>query len=236
VPEQVVFREKWRIALDEVKRLRKGGVRFRTVLADAGYGVCGELRNELSSLGLLWAVGVLPNQRAYPAQATTRMPRPSPRGGNHRKHAVASHVDRKAADIVEALGKSAFRTVKWRDGTKGALRARFAACRVRLTDGEKAAHGKGLPGDEVWLVCEQRSDERRYYVTNHPPDTTLHDLAFAIKARWSCEQVHQQLKEELGLDHFEGRSWRGLHHHATLTMIAFVFLQRERLNENKAAA
>jgi SRSO17 transposase len=236
VPEHVVFREKWRIALDEVKRLRKGGVRFQTVLADAGYGVCGELRKELSSLGLLWAVGVLPNQRAYPAHATTRMPRPSPRGGNRRKHAVASHVDRKAADIIAALGKSAFRAVKWRDGTKGPLRARFAACRVRLTDGEKAAHGKGLPGDEVWLVCEQRSDERRYYVTNHPPDTTLYDLAFAIKARWSCEQVHQQLKEELGLDHFEGRSWRGLHHHALLTMIAFVFLQRERLNENKAAA
>jgi SRSO17 transposase len=235
VPEQVVFREKWRIALDEVKRLMKAGVRFHTVLADAGYGVCGELRNELSSLGLLWAMGVLPHQRAYPAHATTRMPRPR-RGGKPRKHAVASHVDRKAADIIEALGKSAFRAVKWRDGTKGALRARFAACRVRLTDGPKTAHGKGLPGREVWLVCEQRSDERRYYVTNHPADTPLQDLAFAIKARWSCEQVHQQLKEELGLDHFEGRSWRGLHHHALLTMIAFAFLQRERLNENKVAA
>jgi SRSO17 transposase len=234
VPEEVVFREKWRIAVDEVKRLREAGVRFRTVLADAGYGVCGPLRKELSSLGLQWAMGVLPNQRAYPAHATSRMPRP--RGGGPRKHAVASHVDRKAVEIIEALGKSAFRTVKWRDGTKGALRARFAACRVRLTDGEKTAHGKGLPGDEVWLVCEQRSDERRYYVANHPADSSLHDLAFAIKARWSCEQVHQQLKEELGLDHFEGRSWRGLHHHALLTMIAFAFLQRERLNENKVAA
>jgi SRSO17 transposase len=235
VPEHVVFREKWRIALDEVKRLMKAGVRFRTVLADAGYGICGELRNELSSLGLLWAIGVLPNQRAYPSHATTRMPRPR-RGGKPRKHAVATHVDRKAVDIVEALGASAFRMVKWRDGTKGPLRARFAACRVRLTDGVKAAHGKGLPGDEVWLVCEQRSDERRYYVTNHPADTSLRDLAFAIKARWSCEQVHQQLKEELGLDHFEGRSWRGLHHHALLTMVAFAFLQKERLNENKSAA
>ncbi len=235
VPEHVVFREKWRIALDEVKRLMKAGVRFRTVLADAGYGICGELRNELTSLGLLWAVGVLPNQRAYPSHATKRMPRPR-RGGKPRKHAVATHVDRKAVDIIDALGASAFRTVKWRQGTKGPLRARFAACRVRLTDGEKAAHGKGLPGDEVWLVCEQRSDERRYYVTNHPADASLRDLAFAIKARWSCEQVHQQLKEELGLDHFEGRSWRGLHHHALLTMVAFAFLQKERLNENKAAA
>jgi SRSO17 transposase len=234
VPDPIVFREKWRIALDEVKRLRKAGIRFGTVLADAGYGVCGELRNELSSLGLLWAVGVLSNQRAYPSHTTTRMPRP--RGGAPRKHAVASHVDRKAAEIIEALGKSAFRSVKWREGTKGPLQARFAACRVRLTDGEKTAHGKGLPGDEVWLVCEQRTEERRYYVTNHPADAALRDLAFAIKARWSCEQVHQQLKEELGLDHFEGRSWRGLRHHALLTMTAFAFLQQERLRENKAAA
>lgn len=236
VPAEVVFREKWRIALDEVKRLKSEGVRFGTVLADAGYGVCGELRTELSSLGLLWAVGVLPNQRAYPAHATARMPRPSPRGGMPRAHAVASHVDRKAADIIEELGPRAFRSVTWRKGTKGPLRARFAACRVRLTDGPKGSHGKGLPGAEVWLVCEQRADERRYYVTNHPADTKLVTLAGAIKARWSCEQVHQQLKEELGLDHFEGRSWRGLHHHALLTMIAFAFLQQERLRENKPAA
>lgn len=154
VPAEIVFREKWRIALDEVKRLKSEGVRFGTVLADAGYGVCGELRNELSSLGLLWAVGVLPNQRAYPAHATARMPRPSPRGGMPRAHAVASHLDRKAVDIIEDLGSRAFRSVTWRNGTKGPLRARFAACRVRLTDGPKGSHGKGLPGAEVWLVCE----------------------------------------------------------------------------------
>jgi SRSO17 transposase len=93
-----------------------------------------------------------------------------------------------------------------------------------------------LPGCEAWLVCEQRANERKYYVTNHPPDAKLRELAAAIKARWSCEQVHQQLKEELGLDHFEGRSWRGLHHHAILTMISFAFLQHERLRENKPAA
>lgn len=236
VPETVVFREKWRIALDEVKRLKAAGIRFGTVLADAGYGVCGELRNELSSLGLLWAVGVLPTQRAYPAHATARMPRPSTRRGRPRAHAVATHSDRKAADVIEALGPAAFRSVTWRRGTKGPLRARFAACRVRLTDGEKGSHAKGLPGAEVWLVCEQRADERRYYVTNHPADSKLVTLAAAIKARWSCEQVHQQLKEELGLDHFEGRTWRGLHHHTLLAMIAFAFLQQERLRENKPAA
>jgi len=108
VPEHVVFREKWRIALDEVKRLKDAGVRFGTVLADAGYGVCGELRNELSSLGLSWAVGVLPNQRVYPTDVTTRMPAPSLRGGNPRKHPVPSHVDQKAADVIEPSEKHPF--------------------------------------------------------------------------------------------------------------------------------
>jgi SRSO17 transposase len=236
VPEGIGFREKWRIALDEVKRVKRSGVRFRTVLADAGYGACSEFRNELSALGYTWAVGVLSNQRVYPTHVTTRMPRPSPKGGRPRKRAVSSHVARDASDVIEALGSSAFRSVTWRTGSKGPLRGRFVACRVRLADGDKGADGARLPGSEVWLVCEQRANERKYYVCNHPPSTKLRELAAAIKARWSCEQVHQQLKEELGLDHFEGRSWRGLHHHALLTMISFAFLQHERLRENKSAA
>jgi SRSO17 transposase len=236
VPEEVVFREKWRIALDEVKRVRRASVRFHTVLADAGYGACSEFRSELSALGYTWAVGVLSNQHVYPTHATTRMPRPSPRGGRPRKRAVSSHAARDVGEVIDALGKSAFRSVSWRTGSKGPLRARFAACRVRVADGGKGRDGARLPGSEVWLVCEQRASERKYYVTNHPINTTLGDLAAAIKARWSCEQVHQQLKEELGLDHFEGRSWRGLHHHALLTMISFAFLQHERLRENKPAA
>jgi SRSO17 transposase len=109
--------------------------------------------------------------------------------------------------------------------------------RVRVADGEKVPQKIGLPGREVWLVCEERSNgDRKYYVTNHPADAKRREVAAAIKARWSCEQVHQQLKEELGLDHFEGRSWRGLHHHALLTMISFAFLQQERVRENKSAA
>lgn len=236
VPDDVVFREKWRIALDEVKRLKEAGVRFGTVLADAGYGVCGELRKEISALGFMWAVGVLSNQSVYPANVTMRMPRPSPRGGKPRKHLVPSHVDRKAGEVIAALGEDAFRTVTWRNGTKGPLRACFAACRVRISDGTRGSHGKALPGPEAWLVCEQRTNERKYYVTSHPADTKLREIAAAIKARWSCEQAHQQLKEELGLDHFEGRSWRGLHHHSLLTMVSFAFLQHERLRENKSAA
>jgi SRSO17 transposase len=87
-----------------------------------------------------------------------------------------------------------------------------------------------MPGDEVWLVGERRSTgEQKYYLSNLPADASLKTLAATIKARWICEQAHQQLKEELGLDHFEGRSWTGLHRHALMTMIAYAFLQTRRL-------
>ena len=94
--------------------------------------------------------------------------------------------------------------------------------------------GIHLPGDEAWLVAEKRTDETRDYLSNLPPSASLKAIAASIKARGSCEQAHQQLKEELGLDHFEGRSWHGLHHHAVLTMVAFAFLQHMRVRENKA--
>ena len=110
--------------------------------------------------------------------------------------------------------------------------------RVRVADGPEVRlqgrTGQHLPGDEVWLVGEHRSSgERKYYLSNLPPDTPLKRLACLIKARWVCEQAHQQLKEELGLDHFEGRSWRGLHRHALLTLIAYLFLQHLRLRAAK---
>ena len=118
-----------------------------------------------------------------------------------------------------------FRTITWRHGTKGPLRGRFAAVRVRVADGPRQSRGVHPPGNEVWLVCEDPTNERKFYLSNYPPRTSLLRLAGLIKARWSCEQAHQQMKEELGLDHFEGRSWHGLHHHAVLTMVAFSFLQ-----------
>lgn len=89
----------------------------------------------------------------------------------------------------------------------------------------------------MWLIFERRSNgETKYHLSNYPADVPLEALVGSLKARWSCEQAHQQMKEELGLDHFEGRSWTGLHHHALLTMIAFAFLQHLRKTENKAAA
>jgi hypothetical protein len=130
------------------------------------------------------------------------------------------------------LANARWRTISWRTGTKGKLKARFAAVRVRVADGpSQRIRDKGqqhLPGDESWLIGEHRnSGEKKYYLANLPADTDLHTLAASIKARWICEQAHQQLKEELGLDHFEGRSW--LHRHALMTMIAYAFLQYRRL-------
>ncbi len=128
------------------------------------------------------------------------------------------------------------RRVTWRHGTKGPLAAQFAAARVRVGDGAVWANNRHLPGDEVWLVGEWRSSgERKYYLSNLPPRTSLRALAAAIKARWVCEQAHQQLKQELGLGHFEGRSWTGLHRHALMTCIAFAWLQHLRLAGQRSA-
>jgi SRSO17 transposase len=147
------------------------------------------------------------------------------------------------------LADAKWKTVSWRNGTKGRLKARFAAVRVRSADGPpQRIWDKGqqhLPGDEAWLIGEHRaSGEKKYYLANLPAGMDLRSLAATIKARWVCEQAHQQLKEELGLDHFEGRSWHGLHRHALMTMIAYVFLQhrrltkvrREKKNQRSAAA
>jgi len=234
VPDDVVHRPKWRIALDEVDRLVDSGVRFGDVLADAGYGMCGEFRQGLTKRGLRWTVGILSTQGVYSIDAHAKWPKPKGGAGRPRTRGIASERAVSAEKKIAELGPRAFRTLSWRQGTKGPLRGTFAAVRIRVGDGARSKDGIHLPGDETWLVAEKRTDETRYYLSNLPPSASLKALATSIKARWSCEQAHQQLKEELGLDHFEGRSWHGLHHHAVLTMVAFAFLQHLRIRENKA--
>lgn len=222
------YRTKLEIALREIDRVREAGVTFGAVLADAGYGIGAEFRHALSARALTWAVGIPRIQKVYPADVKLHMPRVKP-GARARKHPVPNRERESAEDV---LAKKRWRSVTWRTGTKGPLTARFAAVRVVVADGVADALNHHLPGEEAWLVGELRaSGERKYYLTNHPSTTTLRTLAAAIKARWSCEQAHQQMKEELGLDHFEGRSWTGLHHHALMTMISFAFLQHLRLTE-----
>lgn len=236
VPDEVVFRPKWKIALDEIQRVVQSGVTFGDVLADAGYGSCAEFRRGLTAMGLRWAVGISCEQKFYPVNARTRMPRTA-RIGRPRKNGVPTHARRSAKEIVMQLGDDAWKRISWRNGTKGPLEADFLAMRVRVADGTRAREAIHLPGDEAWLVAERRdSGEIKYHLANHPEGTSLKVIASAIKARWSCEQAHQQLKEELGLDHFEGRSWTGLRHHVLLAMISFAFLQHLRIAENKSAA
>ena len=233
VPEAISFRPKWAIALDEIDRVRASGGRFGCVLADAEYGKAAEFRAGLAERRLAYAVGILPTQKVYPADVTLTHPARNPTG-RPRKHPVPSAASVAAAELLEGRPE-AFRTISWRTGTKGPLRAEFAALRVRVADGPVAARAQHLPGDEAWLVGEHRtSGERKYYLSNLSVDASLEALAALIKARWVCEQMHQQLKDELGLDHFEGRSWRGLHHHALLCQLALAFLQHLRLGEKSS--
>jgi SRSO17 transposase len=151
--------------------------------------------------------------------------------GRPRKRPIPDILSRPAEDM---LANAKWQNVSWRNGTKGRLKARFAAVRVRTADGPpqriKDMGQQHLPGDEAWLIGEHRtSGEKKYYLANLPAEADLRTLAATIKSRWICEQAHQQLKEELGLDHFEGRSWQGLHRHALMTMIAYAFLQHRRL-------
>jgi SRSO17 transposase len=222
VPEaEVVARGKGEIALAELDRLRAADVRFGVVLADAGYGASAAFRHELDERGLVWAVGIPRNQKVYGVDVQLVPP------GGRKRRPVPDQEPREAEAVLAELP---WRRVTWRRGTKGALTARFAATRIRVGDGAIWANNRHLPGQEAWLVGEWRSSgERKYYLCNLPPRTSLRALAAAIKARWVCEQAHQQLKQELGLGHFEGRSWTGLHRHALMTCTAFAYLQHLRL-------
>ena len=226
VPEaEVVARGKGEIALAELDRLRAAGARFGTVLADAGYGASAEFRRGLDERGLRWAVGIPRNQKVYRVDVQLVAPT-----GRRRKPAP----DEEPREAEAVLAGLPWRRVAWRRGTKGALAAHFAAVRVRVGDGPVWGNNRHLPGGEAWLVGELRpGGERKYHLSNLPPGTPLRALAAAIKARWVCEQVHQQLKQELGLGHFEGRSWIGLHRHALMACVAFAWLQRLRLAEHR---
>lgn len=225
------YRTKPEIALEEIDRIRTAGVRFGCVLADAGYGLSAPFRQGLSARGLTWAVGVGARQKVYPAGVALTFPVAA--RGRPRQNPVP---DVTSLSAEKTLASAPWRTLSWRRGTRGPLKARFAAVRIRVADGPPQRIGamgqQHLPGEEAWLIGEHRSTgERKYYLSNLPADTPLKRLAGAVKARWACEQAHQQMKEELGLDHFQGRSWGGLHRHALMTMIAYAFLQNRRLGQ-----
>jgi SRSO17 transposase len=213
------------IALAEIDRVRAAGLRFCCVLADAGFGSSPDFRHGLDERELAWAGGIACTQLVYPTTVKLR-PAYTPTG-RPAKHPLPNRPPRSAAEMLETRR---WRRITWRNGTKGPLNARFAAVRVRVAEGPLNAEGTRLPGEELWLIGEWRdSGEKKYYLSNLPQRTSLRRLVATVKARWSCEQVHQQLKQELGLGDFEGRSWTGLHRHALMTCIAFAYLQHRRL-------
>ena len=232
VPQaRLLPRTKPEIALEEIDRLMAAGVRFGTVLADAGYGLSASFRQGLGARELVWAVGIPKHQKVYPTDVCLIFPVAG--RGRPRKNPIPDMLSVPAETMLTG---ATWESLSWRNGTKGPLQASFAAARIRIADGPpRRIHDKGqqhMPGEEAWLVGECRaSGERKYYLSNLPAETDLKTLAATIKARWVCEQAHQQMKEELGLDHFEGRSWQGLHRHALMTMIAYAFLQHQRLGQ-----
>jgi SRSO17 transposase len=224
-------RAKGEVALAEIDRLIALGLRFGCVLADAGYGSSALFRQALSARGLHWAVGVPKVQAASGTEVALLWPKAA--RGRPRRKPVPSE---RPVPAEALLAGAAWRPIAWRRGTKAPLAAEFAALRVRVADGEAVRGGIHLPGEEVWLVGERRaSGEVKYHLSNLPAGTSVERLVGLIKARWACEQAHQQMKEELGLDHFEGRSWHGLHHHALMVMVAMAFLQHLRLAEHRRA-
>ncbi|MGF7178362.1 SRSO17 transposase [Azospirillum doebereinerae] len=187
IPLHMSGHPKWRLALDEIDRVRAAGAVFGCVTADAEYGKAADFRAGLAERGLTYAVGVGPTQKVYPADVRLEEA-PDRATGRPTKHPAPSVDSRSIADTIAALPEAAFRRLSWRQGTKGPLQADFAAVRVRVGDGPLMSKNRHLPGSAAWLVCERRlSGERKYYLTSHAEATTLEHLAAAIKARWVGE-------------------------------------------------
>lgn len=218
---------KSQIALREIDDL-SGRIEFGTVLADAGYGVNASFRQALTERGFRWSVGTTKTQHVYPVDVRL-IPIPKIFRGRPPTHPTPSDD----AETVEAvLSRETWHHVVWRQGTKGPLSGTFAARYVRLADGPEIARGQHLPGEGAWIIGEQRSrGEKKVYICNLPPTSSLLHLIRITKQRWACELGHRELKQEVGLDHFEGRTWRGLHHHAALCLVALLFLQGLRLTQ-----
>ena len=199
IPDRLVFREKWRIALAHIRTVLQAGFHLDGITVDADYGSNHAFRAALERLGLRYGVAI----RGDLVMATAETPRPYP-----------------AAVLAEAIPAADWQTLTWGTGTKGPLTADCLARRVR----PRKSRG------ERWLLCERSLADgaRKYYLLNLDPTATLRDLIALARSRWPIEQQYRDLKDELGVDHFEGRTYRGWMHHTVLTAVAFTFLQLER--------
>jgi SRSO17 transposase len=199
IPPTVRFREKWRIALAQVRAIRQAGFTITAVVVDADYGSNVAFRAGLERLGLPYGVAIR-------GEAVFTVPGV---GGDPLSATV----------LATSAPEDAWETVTWGAGTAGPLTAQFCALRVRPPTGR----------GERWLLCERSAtDQRKYYLLHLPATTALVDLVALARSRWPIEQQYRELKDDLGLDHFEGRTYQGWTHHVVLTAVAFTFLQFER--------
>ncbi|MGW6027885.1 IS701 family transposase [Streptomyces sp. NPDC055099] len=240
VPEDAGHREKWRLALDCLDELAAWQLSPPLVVADAGYGQNADFRAALTERGHPYVVGIRGDLTVHPGAAIPAIPAWSGTGrppqSRYRRPPVT------VADLTSAAGPDAFRTVTWREGSRGPLTSRFLALPVRpagvrpcqiARSAAVAEHGRWdgvLP--RVQLLAEWPDGEdtpTRYWLSDLPANTTIADLIRLAKIRWRIEHDYRELKHGLGLDHFEGRSWTGWHHHVTLATAAHAFLTEQRL-------
>lgn len=230
VPQEVVFKTQPQIALDQIKTALEADVPRGVVLADAGYGVDGAFRSGITALGLAYVVGVQSTLSVWPPG---QEPLPAkPRGGRGRPSSRLQrddqHIPLSAKKLAMGLAQEVWRTVAWREGSNQTLSSRFAAVRIRPASRD---WNRALPHPFEWLLIEWPEGEKepaKFWLSTMPEDTPIEELVDRAQLRWRIERDYEDLKGELGLAHFEGRSWRGFHHHATLCIAAYGFLICER--------
>jgi SRSO17 transposase len=230
VPDDIAFQTKPQIALAQMRAALLAGVPRAVVLADAGYGVDTAFRDGITELGLRYVVGIQSSTTLWPPGEAPLPPKPW-RGRGRRATRLrhdGDHQPVSAKDLALGLPDKAFRRVTWREGSHTKLASRFAAVRVRPAQGDTS---RSEPRAEEWCLIEWPKGEAeptKYWFSTLPADISLTDLVRQAKRRWWIERDYQDLKQELGLGHYEGRSWRGFHHHATLCIAAYGFLILER--------
>jgi SRSO17 transposase len=226
VPEDIGFKTKPQIALDQIRWACEAGLPRGVVLMDAGYGVDATLRMGVSDLGLTYVVGVLPNTLAWKPGTRPEPGEGAPKKGRRGDSDILS-LKEIALSLPAQDTIGAWCTVEWREGTCDVLSSRFARVRVHVAHRHLTADRHA----EEWLLVEWPDDEpepTKYWLSTCPESIAIHQLVDLAKLRWRIERDYQDLKQEVGLDHYEGRGWRGFHHHITLSIAAYGFLISER--------
>jgi SRSO17 transposase len=230
VPADVRFQTKPDIALDQIRNLVEEDVPHAPVLADAAYGNDSAFREGLERLGLFYAVGIQSSTSVWPPDTEPLPPKPRQRTGRPPTllRRDERHQPLSVKEVALCLSPSDLRRVSWREGTRGTMHSRFAALRLRIAHRD---YWRSQPHAEQWLLIEWPKAEKeptKYWLSNLPAAISLRKLVATAKLRWRVERDYEELKQELGLGHFEGRNWRGFHHHASLSIAAYGFLVMER--------